>query len=317
MSETLVLKGVQEGYLRAFLSPSLLPPLSILNSSLFRYANLFQSLLLFPDSRIHNHLFHPVRNDLIIPCFPPKVVITRGNQEESAVDSKEPPSFPYRLVPTSFRRGRFRFQKKSIRLAGGVIGSDRILSALGENGFYIFRDAWLLPPIFPSAPAATAIASVFASIVDRNQLKVKIVSGLAVQSVFSHVSNIYIANESTDPDSGALFYDGQTDIEVLVKVDYEYNTSVSKARNVFGAVLKDSCSFLLQESRDWKLHKVLIPRKDESSFSGSDSKTNIKESAETSYNFHDFSDEEMRPRLLCMKNTLKSEFTLLNSFNFG
>lgn len=54
--------------------------------------------------------------------------------EDDGQEEEEQSAFPYRLVGSSFRKGRFHFKKKSIRLGGGVIGVDRVLSALGRGG---------------------------------------------------------------------------------------------------------------------------------------------------------------------------------------
>ena len=158
LTETLVLQSVQEAFITTTLSPTIIPHTSIANTSLFRCASLFQLLLLFPNARIQRNLFHPARDNLLLPCFStskkaPKYFSSatfslnetpKDNQDlgyvevaeddEEDVQGEEESAFPYRLVGLSFRKGRFHFKKKSIRLGGGVIGVDRVLSALGRRG---------------------------------------------------------------------------------------------------------------------------------------------------------------------------------------
>jgi len=200
-------------------------------------------------------------------------------------------------VPELFTRGRIRLKKKSLRFDGGVIGVDRILNAVGKNGFSLFRDAWMLPPLFSSSPIGPAIAAAVPNMRDRHQLKVKLLSGFAAPFALSRCANMTAAFPSStsenrhDLDIGTLKYEGLMEIEVVVKVDYELSTSLAKVRKVFADIVCDSCIHFLQHSQhDWKLHKVTIPWP---------SHTNEfnPERNSTVFNAHDFSEPEHRQRL--------------------
>lgn len=162
-----MLQAVQEAFIGTTLSPSIIPHTSKTNSSLFRYASVFQLLLLFPNTRIQSSLFYPARKNLLLPCFSTSKASKYSNNaslsykdnqihnqdigyvevgnEGDGQEGEENSAFPYRLVSSSFRKGRFHFKKKkSIRLGGGVIGVDRVLSALGIGGvcgkYFIVRE---------------------------------------------------------------------------------------------------------------------------------------------------------------------------------
>ena len=94
-----------------------------------------------------------------------------------------------------------------------------------------------------------------------------------------------------DSDDGAIHYDGVPDIEVLVKVDYDYNIAGNKARNVFAVIVRACCEYMIRHSQhDWKLHSVAIPSKVESDGTMKDTKV---------FPFGDLCDEDKHPRLLC------------------
>jgi len=218
-------------------------------------------------------------------------------------DKKEAENFPYRLVPAQFSRGRIRFKKKSLRFDGGVIGVDRILNALGKNGFGLFRDAWMIPPLFSSSPIGPAVAIAIPNMRDRHQMKVKLLSGFSAPFALSRCSIMTAAFPSNkdeklfDLDVGTLQYEGLMDIEVVVKIDYEFNVSLAKVRKVFADIVHDSFSYCLQHSQhDWKLHRVTIPSQKFDSSSSDPSYTNLEQNSIV-FNAHEFSEPEHRQRL--------------------
>lgn len=125
-------------------------------------------------------------------------------------------------------------------------------------------------------------------------MRVKMVSGLAVHSTLKKASKMEKISSLSDPDEGALSYDGVPDIEVLVKVDYDYNIAGNRARTVFAVILRACCEYMIRHSQhDWRLHSVKVPHRDEKNGGASQDKEFL---------FNDLCDEEKHPRLLCKGN---------------
>lgn len=152
----------------------------------------------------------------------------------------------------------------------------------------------MIPPLFLSSPLSPAIAAAIPSVTDRHQMRVKIVSGLAVHSTLKKASKMEKISALADPDDGAIHYDGVPDIEVLVKVEYDYNIAGNRAQNVFAVIVRACCEYMIRHSQhDWRLHSVTIPQKVEADGAIQDNKV---------FPFGDLCDEDKHPRLLCTLN---------------
>lgn len=129
LSDIKVLQALQKGLFNATTGPTLSKPLQVLATSLFEYSHKVSLYRNVRDHTLADFVFYNARRDKI--------------ESESTVPAH---SGLYKVPICS--------GADKLYITGGVLGSDRVLSALGPHADRIFVNLWNIPALFHTPPAA-------------------------------------------------------------------------------------------------------------------------------------------------------------------
>ena len=129
LSDIKVLQALQKGLFNATTGPTMSKPLQVLATTLFEYSHKVSLYRNVSDCTLADYVFFNARWDTIEP--------------ESTVPAH---SGLYKVPICS--------GADKLYITGGVLGSDRVLSALGPHTDRVFVNMWNMPALFNTPPAA-------------------------------------------------------------------------------------------------------------------------------------------------------------------
>lgn len=140
-----VLRAFHEGIFEITSGPTQRAPFPVLSKHLFKFPVFIALWNNVDHGTIQEFVLQPARRNWVV-------------QERSAPPGSGLHVVKLRNVPENMR----------LFISGGVLGSDRVLSALGAHVDRVFLNMWHLPPLFASPPAS------------RSGMQIKIFSGVSV-----------------------------------------------------------------------------------------------------------------------------------------
>ena len=180
-----VLPAVQRGLFEALVARKASNPLQVLSKSLFEYPSKVGLFTNLSDLTIADFVLQPVRRDRLI-CEP------------SAPTHSGLYKIPFTPPSTTEHPNR-------LQIAGGVLGSDRVLSALGAHVDRVFVNLWNLPALCLAPPAS------------RPGLHIKLYCGVALSTAVHwcapHTHALRAIQEQQDRNRASLAQSSESEVD--------------------------------------------------------------------------------------------------------